>query len=135
MRPVAAPVEVDAAAWQVRPGGDIQAALEQAAADPVRKKVQVHAGTYRPDVPGQAFVWFNERHDGITLEAVGRCCATAVTAEALSIDDDVGALRPGLAADMAAFRGDPARNMRDLDIADSVIQAGRLMKLHGRALV
>ncbi len=60
---------------------------------------------------------------------------TAVTAEALSIDDVVGSLTPGLEADMAAFQGDPARNIRDLDIADSVIQAGRLVKLHGRALV
>ncbi|TFH21803.1 MAG: right-handed parallel beta-helix repeat-containing protein [Myxococcales bacterium] len=79
--PAATPVEVDPAAWQVHPGGDIQAALEQAAADPVRKKVQVRAGTYRPQVPGQAFVWFNERHDGITLEAVGRVVMTAANPE------------------------------------------------------
>jgi hypothetical protein len=80
VRPVVVPIRpvaVDPSAWQVHPGGDIQATLERAAADPVRKKVQVHAGTYRPQTPGQAFVWFNERHDGITLEAVGKVVLTA----------------------------------------------------------
>src|SRR3954462_10615597 len=72
-------VTLDAAAhaYRVQPGGSIQAALEAAAKDPVNKIVYVHAGTYRPAVHGQALIWFNERHDGITLEAVGEVVLTA----------------------------------------------------------
>jgi hypothetical protein len=39
--------------------------------------VYVHAGTYRPDRKGQALIWFNARHDGITLQAVGDVTLTA----------------------------------------------------------
>src|SRR6476646_6902 len=55
----------------------IQEALEAAAKDPVNKTVYVHAGTYRPPARGQALIWFNARHDGITLEAVGDVTLTA----------------------------------------------------------
>ena len=41
------------------------------------KTVYVHAGTYRPAARGQALIWFNARHDGITLEAVGDVILTA----------------------------------------------------------
>ncbi len=67
----------DGTSYLVYPGREIQPALEAAAADPVRKIVKVHAGTYRPQRPGQAMVWFNARHDGITLEAVGEVVLTA----------------------------------------------------------
>src|SRR5690349_9376928 len=72
-------VTLDAAAgaYRVRPGGSIQAALEAAAKDPANKIVYVHAGTYRPAAHGQALIWFNERHDGIRLEAVGEVVLTA----------------------------------------------------------
>src|SRR5215831_7851495 len=63
--------------YRVRPGGSIQAALEAAANDPAHKIVYVHAGTYRPAEHGQALIWFNARHDGITLEAVGEVVLTA----------------------------------------------------------
>ena len=53
------------------PGGDIQAALESVARRPGKGTVRVHAGTYRPVAPGQAFLFLNARHDGVTLEAVG----------------------------------------------------------------
>jgi hypothetical protein len=43
----------------------------------VNKAVYVHAGTYRPSAPGQALIWFNARHDGVTLEAVGDVTLTA----------------------------------------------------------
>jgi hypothetical protein len=66
-----------AGAYRVRPGGSIQAALEAAAKDPANKIVYVHAGTYRPEAHGQALIWFNARHDGITLEAVGEVTLTA----------------------------------------------------------
>ena len=61
----------------VYPKGRIQDALEAAARDPVNKTVYVHAGTYRPSASGQALIWFNARHDGITLEAVGDVILTA----------------------------------------------------------
>jgi hypothetical protein len=66
-----------ARAYRVQPGGSIQAALEAAANDRSNKIVYVHAGTYRPSAHGQALIWFNERHDGITLEAVGEVVLTA----------------------------------------------------------
>ena len=65
----------------VYPGGRIQDALEAAARDPVNKTVYVHAGTYRPAARGQALIWFNARHDGITLEAVGEVVLTAANPE------------------------------------------------------
>jgi hypothetical protein len=65
------------ASYHVYPRGQIQDALEAAARDPVNKTVYVHAGTYRPQAKGQALVWFNARHDGITLEAVGEVILTA----------------------------------------------------------
>src|SRR4026207_346812 len=59
------------AGYHVYPKGQIQDALEAAARDPVNKSVYVHAGTYRPRAKGQALIWLNARHDGITLEAIG----------------------------------------------------------------
>ena len=53
------------------PGGDIQAALEAVARRPGKGTIRVHAGTYRPATAGQAFLFLNARHDGVTLEAVG----------------------------------------------------------------
>jgi hypothetical protein len=63
--------------YHVYPNGRIQDALEAAAADRVNKTVYVHAGTYRPAAKAQALIWFNARHDGITLEAVGEVILTA----------------------------------------------------------
>ena len=61
----------------VHPGEEIQAAIEVAAKDPQRKRIIVHAGIYRPQHPAQAMIWFNERHEGITLEAEGEVILTA----------------------------------------------------------
>jgi hypothetical protein len=61
----------------VHPGDDIQSALEAAAGLTGKRTVRVHAGTYRPAAPGQALVYFNARHDGITLAAVGDVTLTA----------------------------------------------------------
>jgi len=63
--------------FHVYPNGSIQDALETAAKDSAKKTVYVHAGTYRPSKKGQAFIWFNARHDGITLQAVGDVTLTA----------------------------------------------------------
>jgi len=67
--------------YHVYPKDRIQDALDAAAADPVHKTIYVHAGTYRPLARGQALVWFNARHDGITLEAVGDVTLTAANPE------------------------------------------------------
>lgn len=64
-------------AYSVHPGASIQDALEAAARDPKNKTVLVHAGTYRPAARGPALIWFNRRHDGIRLEAVGDVLLTA----------------------------------------------------------
>ena len=61
--------------------------------------------------------------------------ATAGTAEALGLAEEVGSLKVGLVADMAAFGGDPAKNIRDMDCAETVVQSGRLLKLGGAVLV
>jgi hypothetical protein len=63
--------------YHVYPPGNIQLALEAAAKDAGRKTVFVHAGTYRPAATGQALIWFNARHDGLTVEAVGDVTLTA----------------------------------------------------------
>lgn len=65
----------------VYPNENIQDVLEAAARDPNDKTVYVHAGTYRPRSKGQALIWFNARHDGITLEAVGDVILTAANSE------------------------------------------------------
>jgi len=63
--------------YHVHAGEDIQAALDISAKHPERKRIIVHSGTYRPRQPSQAMLWFNQRHDGITLEAEGEVILTA----------------------------------------------------------
>jgi hypothetical protein len=77
-----ATLDARAGAYHVYPRGNIQDALEAAARDPANKIVYVHAGTYRPAARGQALIWLNARHDGITLEAVGDVILTAANPEA-----------------------------------------------------
>ncbi|MDG1890986.1 MAG: FG-GAP-like repeat-containing protein [Verrucomicrobiota bacterium] len=74
-------------AFHVHPGEDIQDALEQAARDPKRKHIIVHAGTYRPQQAAQALIWFNRRHDGITMEADGEVILTAANPEVAKASD------------------------------------------------
>ena len=61
----------------VYPGQEIQEVLDRVASEGVAREVVVHAGTYRPQRSGQALIWFNERHDGIVLEADGKVVLTA----------------------------------------------------------
>ena len=63
--------------YHVFPEENIQEALDAAARNPTNKVVKVHAGVYRPKGRGQALVWFNQAHDGIQLEAVGKVILTA----------------------------------------------------------
>ena len=61
--------------------------------------------------------------------------ATVDNAQALGLADSIGRIRPGLVADLAAFAGDPAANIRDLNTAVTVVQAGRVVKLAGESLI
>ena len=61
--------------------------------------------------------------------------ATIDTAEALGISHEVGSVSPGKVADLAAFDGNPATNIRDMDRASTVIQSGNVIKLRHVALV
>jgi len=69
--------EIKDGAFHVHPGESIQPALDAAAASDTTKIVRVHAGTYRPERAGQALLWFQRKHDGIRLEAVGEVVLTA----------------------------------------------------------
>lgn len=55
--------------------------------------------------------------------------ATQTAAKMLRLDDVTGALRPGLAADIAVFRGDPTENIQDVRRLDMTFQGGRLVYL------
>ena len=70
-------ITLESDGYHVRPGDRIQDALDQAATNAVQKTVWVHAGTYRPDAKRQALVWFNRRHDGIRLVALGEVTLSA----------------------------------------------------------
>ncbi len=61
--------------------------------------------------------------------------ATIDTAEALDLDQEIGSITPGKTADLAAFNGNPAKNIRDMDRASTVIQNGNIIKLNNVALV
>ena len=63
--------------FHVHEGESIQDVLDAAAADPVRKHVVIHAGTYRPAYASQAMIKFHAKHDGILLEADGEVTLTA----------------------------------------------------------
>lgn len=61
--------------------------------------------------------------------------ATAGTAEALGLLNEIGSLQTGKTADMAAFSGDPATSIRNLDRASTVVQSGSILKLNDAVLV
>lgn len=74
-------------AFHVYNGEEIQPALD-AAAQHETKRVVVHAGTYRPRRHGQALVWFNAQHNGITLEADGNVVLRADNPDIADPDAD-----------------------------------------------
>ncbi len=63
--------------YHVYPGDSIQKAIDAAAASDGAKRVIVHAGIYRPMVEAQALIYFNARHDGVIVEALGDVILTA----------------------------------------------------------
>ena len=54
--------------------------------------------------------------------------ATIGAAEHLQIDDETGALRPGLAADLIAVSGDPLADVTELERVRFVMRAGRIYR-------
>jgi hypothetical protein len=93
--------------YHVFPKGRIQDALEAAAKDASRKTVFVHAGTYRPEAHGQALIWFNARHDGIRLEAVGDVTLTAANPD---VADPQAASFPAIVNHVVYFGDGVSRN-------------------------
>ncbi len=61
--------------------------------------------------------------------------STTGTAEALGLVKQVGSLQAGMSADLAAFAGDPAKNIRDMDQASTVVLSGQVLKLNDTVLV
>ena len=55
-------------------------------------------------------------------------CATAVAAELLGIDKQVGTLAPGKQADLLAVEGDATANIAALRSVRLVLQAGRAVQ-------
>lgn len=94
-------------AFHVHPNQSIQAALDLAAADPIHKKVIVHAGVYRPAIKSQALIYFNEQHDGITLESDGDVILTAANPE---IADRTSASFPAIVNHVVYFGDGISRN-------------------------
>ena len=60
--------------------------------------------------------------------------STAGTAEALGLIKQIGSLQTGMFADMAAFAGDPAQNIREMDQASTVVKSGQILKLNNKVL-
>ena len=52
---------------------------------------------------------------------------TCDSADAIGVGDDVGRLEKGFDADLAAFSGNPADNIRELDQPVFVMQGGNVI--------
>ncbi|MGZ0175055.1 MAG: hypothetical protein ACKVHE_36645, partial [Planctomycetales bacterium] len=80
----AAGFKIDGALLHVFSGQEIQRALDLAAKLKDVRVVRVHEGVYKPSRCGQAFIRFNARHSGLTLEAEGNVTLTARNADVAS---------------------------------------------------
>ena len=56
---------------------------------------------------------------------------TCDTADAIGVGQDVGRLRRGYAADLVAYAGDPATDIRALDRPTLVVQSGKIVVSDG----
>jgi hypothetical protein len=94
-------------AYHVRPGQNIQRALDLAAANPECKIVKVHDGTYSPSARGQALIAFNYRHDGVQLIAEG---AVTLSAANPQIADPKSGSYPAVVNHVVYFGDGVSRN-------------------------
>ena len=69
-------LKIEGEVLHVFPGQEIQNGLDIAAKSDAVRIVRVHAGVYRPEQMGQAFLRFNARHSGLILEAEGEVTLT-----------------------------------------------------------
>jgi imidazolonepropionase-like amidohydrolase len=58
--------------------------------------------------------------------------ATSLNAEALGLADRIGAIAPGLEADIIAVDGDPVRDITALGRVSFVMKGGRVVRDDGR---
>lgn len=99
----------------VSPGENVQAALNQAAADPELTTVRLAPGTYRPAKSGQALIRFLAAHNGLTLEGEGD---VTLTAAAPDLSDETNPAHPAVVNHVVYF-GDgisPATTLRGVKI-------------------
>jgi len=82
--PLSAAIDVHNDGFHVHPGDSIQEAIDAAAAHSSNKVVRVHAGEYRPDRTRQALIWFNRKHDGVQVLALGPVTLSAANASLTS---------------------------------------------------
>ncbi len=110
-------ISLEEGVYHVRPGQSIQEALNLAAKTE-HKHVVVHSGTYRPTKASQALIYFNQRHDGITLEAKGEVTLTAANPE---IADRTAASFPAVVNHVVYFGDGVGRDtvLRGFKISDA----------------
>src|SRR5207247_1090887 len=88
-------------------------------------KMAVRAGGFPPDLNAHEFA--SLVHAGMTpMQAIQ--AGTRVASEALRWDDRVGTLEPGKLADIVAVRGDPLRDITELQRVIYVMIGGRVVK-------
>jgi len=54
--------------------------------------------------------------------------ATSLAARSLGLDQEIGAIAPGLQADLIAVEGDPSRNITALERVVFVMRGGRVYR-------
>ena len=88
------------------------------------------AGVYRWGENARDLVEFVDRGmpAGLALQT-----ATSNAASMLGLEDEIGAIRPGMAADLIAVAGDPRSDIRTMLDVRFVMRAGRTYKLGGLA--
>ncbi|HUE78899.1 MAG TPA: amidohydrolase family protein [Sphingomicrobium sp.] len=83
------------------------------------------AGVYPYGLGGRQFAYM-VRHGMTPMQAIQ--AATSDAAQALGKAGEVGSLRPGTWGDLVAVRGDPLKDVTELEHVDGVIKAGKVIR-------